>query len=79
MRGADAKLDLFSEMQLFRQKHLGMSAEELLRMVTTRAARALGWARQVGEISVDAWVTAAEKRGKFQKQFAKRQNRRSVS
>ena len=56
MRGADAKLDLFSEMKLFSKRHPAVSAETLLGMVTTVAARALGWAGKVGEIATGAWA-----------------------
>jgi cytosine/adenosine deaminase-related metal-dependent hydrolase len=49
------ELDMFAEMQALADKDKTISPEEILQMATTNAARALGLAGKIGEISKNAW------------------------
>ena len=59
MREPDAKLDLFSEMRLFQQRHPELFSEQLLQMATTHPAAALGLEGCVGEIVAGAFADLA--------------------
>ena len=48
---ADVELDMFAEMQMFRGKYPGVSPEVITSMATVNGAKALGWTKEVGEIS----------------------------
>ena len=50
----NAKLDMFSEMRMFRGKYPDVSPEVVTFMATVNGAKALGWASEVGEISTGA-------------------------
>jgi cytosine/adenosine deaminase-related metal-dependent hydrolase len=56
MREPEAKLDLFSEMQLFREHHPGLPSEQLMQMATTHPAAALSLEGRVGEIGAGAFA-----------------------
>ena len=51
---ADAKLDMFEEMRMFRGKYPDVSPEVITSMATVNGAKALGWSGEVGEISTGA-------------------------
>ena len=48
---ADAELDMFSGMRMFRGKYPDVSPEAIISMATVNGAKALGWTKEVGEIS----------------------------
>lgn len=56
MSEKDAKLELFSEMRLFRELHPDVPMGNILRMVATKSAAALGMKGVVGEIAADAFA-----------------------
>jgi aminodeoxyfutalosine deaminase len=55
-RGQAMNLDLFAEMRLFRQSHAAAAPEMILKMATTNAARAIGRAAELGELSPNAFA-----------------------
>ena len=59
MSEKDAKLELFSEMRLFRELQPDVPMGNILRMVATKSAAALGMKGVVGEIAADAFADLA--------------------
>ena len=59
MSEKDAKLELFSEMRLFRELHPDVPVGNILKMVATKSAAALGMKGVVGEIAADAFADLA--------------------
>lgn len=55
-RRQEQVLDLFAEMREFLSRHPGTRPETAVHLVTTNAARALGWAGRVGELRPGAWA-----------------------
>lgn len=53
-RHEEVRLDLLTEMRLFADAHSSFRPSAIVRMGTTHAARALGWAGRVGEIRAGA-------------------------
>ena len=56
MREKEGELELFSEMRLFRELHPDVPEGNILQMVTTKSAAALGMKGIVGEIVADAFA-----------------------
>jgi cytosine/adenosine deaminase-related metal-dependent hydrolase len=54
--GTDAQLDMFEEMRMFRSKFPDVNPQVITSMATVNGARALGWAGEVGGISVGAYA-----------------------
>lgn len=55
-RGKMPQLNMFSELRSFARKHRGISAHTILQLGTVNAARALGMAGRIGEISSGAFA-----------------------
>ena len=58
VQGSPPELSLFAEMQTFAGKNPAMPPEDILRLATLNAARALGLTGQVGELRADALADA---------------------
>tara|TARA_B100001971_G_scaffold175509_1_gene169163 strand:+ start:60 stop:1280 length:1221 start_codon:yes stop_codon:yes gene_type:complete len=56
VEGTDAQLDMFEEMRMFRSKYPDVNPQVITSMATVNGARALGWAGEVGGISVGAYA-----------------------
>ena len=56
IREKEGELELFSEMRLFRELHSDVPEGNILQMVTTRSAAALGMEGVIGEIAADAFA-----------------------